>query len=87
MTSPADIYKTLFAGKRLEVACNDRKAYESLRVQLCQQHQTPKLLLELTDDSLCASYNAATGIGTFWIGTPRKSVKPADFKIVGESDA
>lgn len=87
MTSPVDIYKSLFAGKKLVIAVRDRKEYDSLRVALCQQHAISKLLLELTTDSLCADFDAALATGTYWIGEPRTALKKADFKIVGESDA
>jgi hypothetical protein len=92
MTTVSDIYKDLFAGRRLTIALADRKAFDSLRVALCQQHQTPKLLLELTSDSLCASFDASQGIGTFWLGTPRKAKRAVAFEIlssedIGETDA
>jgi hypothetical protein len=82
MSSPQDIYKSLFAGQRISVRLADKKAFESLRVALCREHQTPKLLLELTTDSLCASYNAEEAIGTFWLGIPRKSAKQHSYEII-----
>lgn len=80
--TPAELYKSLFAGQKLQVRLADKKSYESLRVALCRKHQTPKLLLELTNDSLCADYDAAQGIGTFWIGPSRKLAKQRNYEIV-----
>lgn len=86
MSSVTDIYKTLFAGKKLEIRLANKREYESLRVALCKQHQTPKLLLELTDASLCASFDATQGVGTFWLGAPRRSTKSVSFEIISEED-
>lgn len=85
MSSATDIYNALFAGRKLEIKLSDKKAYESLRVALARQHQHTKLLLELTDDALCASY--AEGIGTFWLGKPRKATKNISFEIISDTDA
>ena len=87
MSSPVDIYNRLFAGERVAIPFASRKTYESLRVMLSRQHQTPKLLLELTDDSLCSSFDRATSIGTFWIGPARKTNNPVSYTIIGDSDA
>ena len=82
MSSPSDIYNTLFAGNKVSIKLDTKMQYNSLRVALCRLHQTPKMILEVTDDSLCASYDATQGIGTFWIGPPRKNLSKTDFQIV-----
>lgn len=84
MSSANEIYNTLFAGRRLEIRLADKKAFESLRVSLAKQHQHTKLLLELTDDALCASYSE--GIGTFWLGKARKAAKRVSFTIISDTD-
>lgn len=78
------LYNSLFAGNRVSVKLGSKSAYESLRVALSRKHQTPKLLLELTNDSLCATYDVSQGIGTFWLGTRRKASQRAAFTIISE---
>lgn len=65
------LYADLFAGNRVTVRMADKRAYDSLRVALHKQHQTPRLLLELTDDALCARWDATMSVATFWLGAPR----------------
>ena len=88
----SDLYKQLFAGNQLSILLGDKRAYESMRTALAKQHQHTKLLLELTNDSLCASFDASQGIGTFYLGTARKARTRAAFTILsvkelGEPDA
>lgn len=78
------LYSTLFAGKRVTLRLEDRGAYNSLRVALSKKHQHAKLLLELTTDSLCADFDAATGIATFFLGEPRRARTRATFTILSE---
>ena len=87
MTSVTDLYKSLFAGERLTLGFESKGAYESTRVAFSKLHQHTKLLLELTDDSLCARFDAATNQGTFWIGTPATKRKYQPFTIVENNDA
>ena len=86
MSSVTEIYNTLFAGKKLEIRLANKREYESLRVALHKAHQTPRLILEITDDSLCASFDATQGVGTFWLGAPRQAMKKASFEILKESE-
>lgn len=86
MTSIASLYKTLFAGERLTLAFESKGAYESTRVAFSKLHQHTKLLLELTDDSLCARFDSATNQGTFWIGPAVIKRKYQPFTIVESND-
>ena len=67
--TPAAIYRAIFAGQTVSVACPPDK-YPSLRVALQKQHQTP-VALDLTSDSLKSSFNKAKGIATFSLGPKR----------------
>lgn len=87
MTSIASLYKSLFAGERLTLGFESKGAYESTRVAFSKLHQHSKLLLELTDDSLCARFDPATNQGTFWIGPPVTKRKYQPFTIIGSDDA
>ncbi len=87
MTSVSDLYKNLFAGERLTLGFESKGAYESTRVALSKLHQHSKLLLELTDDSLCARFDPATNQGTFWIGRPVTRRKYQHFTIIENPDA
>lgn len=84
-TAIADLYKTLFAGERLTLSFESKGAYESTRVAFSKLHQHSRLLLEITDDSLCSTY--VDGIGTFWLGTPRRNRKYAKFTVIEDQDA
>ena len=86
-SSVSDLYKTLFAGDRLTLAFESKGAYESTRVAFSKLHQHTKLLLELTDDSLCARFDPATNQGSFWIGPPVIKRKYQPFTIVEVPDA
>ena len=80
-----ELYNRLFAGEHLAIRFADRRGYESLRVALHKQHQTPRLILEITDDALCASWNGAEGIGTFWLGTARRQARKHTFEVIGDA--
>lgn len=80
------LYNTLFAGKRVTLLIGDRKAYNSLRVALAKKHQHAKLLLELTDASLCADFDEATGSATFFLGEARRARTRATFTIIAEEE-
>jgi hypothetical protein len=79
VSSVSALYNELFAGNKIQLELPNAKAFDALRVALCKQHQIPKLLLETTDGSLCASY--AHPVATFWIG-PRKAPRQFTYSIV-----
>ena len=66
------LYKELFAGSKLQLRVANKKEYESIRTALCKEHAIPKLLLETTSLALCANYDGNEGVGTFWLGEPRR---------------
>ena len=80
--SVANLYKDLFAGNRLTIRLADKKAYESLRVSLHKLHQHSKLLMELTDDALCARYTESEGVATFWLGAPSKVARRGILEVI-----
>ena len=82
-SSITEAYQQLFAGERLRIRVSSKREFEALRVAFHKQHQTPRFLLELTDDSICASYDSSAGIGEFWLGTPRRRKRVISFEIVG----
>lgn len=84
MASAHDIYKALFAGSKLTIGFSSRKEFDCLRVAIQRYHKIPKDL-EVTNDSVCASYDAATGLGTFWLGV-RKRPSRTDFQIVSQEN-
>ena len=79
--TPAAIYRAIFAGQTVIVACPPDK-YPSLRVALQKQHQTP-VALDLTNDSLKSSYNREKGIATFKLGPKRAA---SGFTLVEVTD-
>jgi hypothetical protein len=80
--TPADLYKSLFAGNRLTLHVADRRAYESLRVALHKLHQTPKMILEVTDLSLCARFDEVVSHAIFWLGAPTRAPRRGGIEIV-----
>jgi len=82
ISTPADLYKSLFAGNRLTLHVADRRAYESLRVALHKLHQTPKMILEVTDLSLCARYDTTVSHAIFWLGAPNRPARRGAIEIV-----
>jgi hypothetical protein len=84
MSSPADIYKRIFAGEKLSIVCNP-SAYQSLRTQLCKHHRTA-VALDLSDDSICSSYDTATATATYWVGRRRSGKKKFSYTIVEVQD-
>jgi hypothetical protein len=84
--SVTQLYKTLFAGDRLVLGFDSKAGYESTRVAFSKLHQHTKLLLELTDDSLCARFDSTTNQGTFWIGPAAIKRKHLPFTIIESSN-
>lgn len=82
LLTPADLYKSLFAGNRLTLHVADRRAYESLRVALHKLHQTPKMILEVTDLSLCARFDSIASHAIFWLGAPTRAARRGVVEIV-----
>ena len=78
----ADLYKDLFAGNKLTLRVEDKRAYESLRVSLHKLHQTPRLLLETADLALCARYDEASKEAIFWLGAPARAARRGGFIIL-----
>lgn len=88
MSTVKDIYEQLFTGERLAIRLATRKEFDSLRVALHKHHQHARDLLELTTESLCASYDAAQGLGTFWLGAPLRAKRQISYEIVSaQSDS
>ena len=81
-----ELYNRLFTGKKVSVSVADKAAFESLRVALHVAHRVPRYLLEITNESLCASYDATQGIAIFYLGAPRRSRTRATFVIISEDD-
>jgi len=79
--TPASIYRAIFAGQTITVACPSDK-YQSLRVAIQRQHQTPRAL-DLTDEVLKASYNASKGLATFKLGPKRAAFT---FTVIERTD-
>lgn len=70
MSSVTDIHEALLAGKKITIQCESYKDFLTLRTQLGNVHQIPKLLLELTDDSIVAIFDNLNDKATFYLGAP-----------------
>ena len=64
----------LFAGQRLTIQVGTRKEFDTLRVLLHREHQTPAAI-GLSDDSLCSRYDPEKETGEFWLGEARMKRK------------
>jgi hypothetical protein len=80
MAGTKEIYMLLFAGETVKIPVADRKEFESLRVMLHREHQTA-WALEMTNDSLCGSYDKENQIASYWLGKAR-TLKRKDWKIL-----
>lgn len=80
MASLQDIYNRLFDGEKLVIKFASKREYDNLRIQLTKK-QSLHVTLQISTDSLCSSYDAATQSGTFWIGE-RRSGHLKDFEIL-----
>ena len=65
------IYKRLFAGDTVTIPGITKNRYENIRTHLVKLHR-PNVLLELSDDSVCARWDKETNTGKFWLGTPQQ---------------
>lgn len=84
MATVKEIYRELFAGKKITVHCLTVELYNSLRTSLQREHRVPASL-EMTSLSLCSDFQAEKQEATFWLGESRRK-KAVSWEIKKESD-
>ncbi len=81
MSTVQDIYNEMFEGKTVTVACSDRKEFETLRTALCHKNQL-NVALEITDGSVCASYDSNSLAATFKLAPSQRKQAASRWQII-----
>ncbi len=87
MSSVAEVFNYIFAGKTVRLQFATSASAESFRTQLFRYKKTQDLALSILDetpDQLRFSYNKATGVATIKLAPPTKRV--ASFEILSVDD-
>lgn len=81
MSSVQQVYNRMFAGDAVRVRFPSKKAFDSLRTALCKKN-TLSVALEMTELSVCGTYDAATGIGTFKLDKPARAANVNQWEVI-----
>lgn len=83
MASTQEIYNRIFAGDTVKVRAPSKKAYDSLRTALCKKN-TFSVALDMTDLSVCATYDRDTHVATFKLDKPARESNLDRWEVVDD---
>jgi hypothetical protein len=85
MSSVDNIYSKLFAGDKVRIKLADNKEFETLRTALCRKNGQ-YVALDLSTQSVLATYDATSGIGEFVLGESKRRKQAARWEILPDSE-